>query len=146
MACSSFESACLPLITSEAALPPDLEAYRAPVPVEDIHHVLAFARLLVGESATMASECAVLGVPAVYVSPLGRGYTDDEEQRYGLVHNFTGARFHDDFVATAERLVTDPELGAKAKAARARLLADKVDVTAWMLDFFEREYAAHFSS
>ena len=53
----------------------------------------------------MASECAVLGVPAIYVSPLGRGYTDDEEQRYGLVHNFTGARFHEDFVAAAEKLV-----------------------------------------
>jgi predicted glycosyltransferase len=94
----------------------------------------------------MASECAVLGVPAVYVSPLGRGYTDDEERTYGLVHNFTGPRFHEDFVATAERLVADPELGEKARAARARLLADKVDVTTWMLDFFEREYQAHFSS
>jgi predicted glycosyltransferase len=134
------------LITSESALPPDLEPYRAPVPVQDIHHVLAFARLLVGESATMASECAVLGVPALYVSPLGRGYTDDEEKRYGLVHNFTGARFHDDFVATAERLAADPELSAKARAARARLLADKIDVTAWMLEFFEREFRAHFSS
>lgn len=134
------------LITSEAELPPDLMPYRAPVPVQDIHHVLAFARLLVGESATMASECAVLGVPAIYVSPLGRGYTDDEEQRYGLVHNFTGARFQEDFVATAERLVADPELGVKARSARARLLADKVDVTAWMLDFFEREFRAHFSS
>jgi predicted glycosyltransferase len=134
------------LITSEAALPAELEPYRAPVPVQDIHHVLAFARLLVGESATMASECAVLGVPAIYVSPLGRGYTDDEEQRYGLVHNFTGARFHEDFVAIAEQLVEDPELGTKAKAAHARLLADKVDVTAWMLDFFEREFRVHFSS
>lgn len=134
------------LITSEDALPPELEPYRAPVPVQDIHHVLAFARLLVGESATMASECAVLGVPSIYVSPLGRGYTDDEERRYGLVHNFTGARFHEDFVATAEGLAADPELAARARAARARLLSDKVDVTAWMLEFFEREYRAHFSS
>jgi predicted glycosyltransferase len=134
------------LITSELPLPPELEPYRAPVPVKDIHHVLAFARLLVGESATMASECAVLGVPAIYVSPLGRGYTDDQERRYGLVHNFTGARFHEDFVATAERLVADPALHDNARAARARLLSDKVDVTGWMLDFFEREYRAHFSS
>jgi uncharacterized protein len=134
------------LITSELPLPPELEPYRAPVPVQDIHHVLAFARMLVGESATMASECAVLGVPAIYVSPLGRGYTDDQEQRYGLVHNFTGARFHEDFVATAERLAADPALGERARNARARLLADKADVTEWMLDFFEREFRAHFSS
>ena len=92
----------------------------------------------------MASECAVLGVPSIYVSPLGRGYTDEEETRYGLVKNFTGARFGDDFVAAARALARDPELAARAHDARKRLLADKVDVTAWMLEFFEREFAARF--
>ena len=132
------------LVSSEGPLPAELEGYRTRIPVQDIHHMLAFARLLVGESATMASECAVLGVPSIYVSPLGRGYTDEEETRYGLVKNFTGARFGDDFVAAARALATDPELAARAHAARKRLLADKVDVTAWMLEFFEREFAANF--
>jgi uncharacterized protein len=132
------------LVSSEGPLPAELEAYRTRIPVQDIHHVLAFSRLLVGESATMASECAVLGVPSIYVSPLGRGYTDEEETRYGLVKNFTGARFGDDFVAAARALAMDPELSARAHDARKRLLADKVDVTAWMLEFFEREFAAMF--
>lgn len=35
----------------------------------------------------MASECAVLGVPAVYAAHTGRGYTDEQEARYGLVRN-----------------------------------------------------------
>ena len=132
------------LVSSEGPLPSELEPFRARIRVRDIHHVLAFARLFVGESATMASECAVLGVPAIYVSPLGRGYTDEQESRYGLVTNFTGRRFGDDFVASARRLASDPELGERARRARERLLADKVDVTAWMLDFFEREYRNHF--
>jgi uncharacterized protein len=132
------------LVSSEGPLPAELEAYRARIPARDIHHVLAFARLLVGESATMASECAVLGVPAIYVSPLGRGYTDEQESRYGLVKNFTGARFGEDFVAVAGAMARDPDLAKNARAARERLLADKVDVTAWMLDFFEKEFAATF--
>ena len=58
-------------------------------PVEDIHHLLAHAQLIVGESATMSSEAAVLGVPAVMIATTGRGYTDDQERRYGLVRHFT---------------------------------------------------------
>ena len=132
------------LVSSESPLSSEFEPYRVHVPPEQIHHVIAFARLLVGESATMASEAAVLGVPALYISPFGRGYTDDEERRYGLVRNFTGARFHEDVAATARTLADDSELTSKARAARARLLEEKIDVTAWMLDFFEREYETHF--
>jgi len=132
------------LVSSESRLPPDFEPYRVRVPPHEIHHLLAFARLLVGESATMASEAAVLGVPAIYVSPLGRGYTDDQERRYGLVQNFTGPRFHADIAGAARSLADNPELATKAREARARLLADKIDVTGWMVDFFEREYERHF--
>ena len=35
----------------------------------DIHHVLYYANLFIGESATMATESAVLGIPARYPSP-----------------------------------------------------------------------------
>jgi predicted glycosyltransferase len=132
------------LVSSEGPLPAELEPFRVRIRVIDIHHVLAFARLLVGESATMASECAVLGVPAIYVSPLGRGYTDEEESRYGLVRNFTGSRFRDDFVGVAREMAVDPGVITAAQGARKRLLGDKVDVTAWMLEFFEREFARSF--
>ncbi len=133
-------------VSSEGALPPELEPNRLRITVSDIHHVIAHARLLAGESATMASEAAVLGVPAVYVSPFGRGYTDDEEARYQLVHNFTGTHFEDDWIPVAVRLFSDDAETARARAARARLLSEKVDVTAWIADFFEREYAAHFAN
>jgi predicted glycosyltransferase len=134
------------LISSESPLPEPLEPHRVRIAAHHMHHVLAHARMMVGESATMASECAVLGVPAVYISPLGRGYTDEQESRYGLVHNFTGARFHDDVVGAVRRLASDPDLPATTRAARERMLADKVDVTAWMLEFFEKEFAVHFGS
>jgi len=133
-------------LSSEAALPVELEPYRLRIPASDIHHIIAHARLLVGESATMASEAAVLGVPAVYISPLGRGYTDDEEARYALVKNFTGPRFFEDWVTASVKLAADEALGERARAARARLLAEKADVTAWIAEFFEREFATHFKN
>jgi len=36
----------------------------------------------------MASEAAILGVPAVYLDYQGRCYTDEEEQKFGMVYYF----------------------------------------------------------
>ena len=98
-------------------------------PVEEIHHLIAHARLVVGESATMSSEAAVLGVPAVFIATTGRGYTDDEERRYGLVRHFTEAQY-DLAVATIEEILATPR--DNWQAARQRLLdgedrRDRVD-------------------
>jgi len=133
------------LVSSEGKLPADLEPFRMRIPVSQIHHVLAFARMLVGESSTMASESAVLGVPAVYVSEFGRGFTDDLE-RYGLVKNFNGDRMKDDWVREIGDWEKSPDLGDRIRAAHARMLAEKVELTTWMLEFFEREYEAHFAA
>jgi uncharacterized protein len=129
-------------VSSEKRVPAELEPYALTLPASSMHHVLAFATLLVGESATMASEAACLGVTAVYISRHGRGYTDDQERRYGLVHNFTGVRHRDDWVTAVERLASDPELVPRARRARERLLAEKIDVTAWMLELFDQQYQA----
>lgn len=40
----------------------------------EIHHLIGHCRLLVGESATMASEAAILGVPAIYAGRDFPGY------------------------------------------------------------------------
>ncbi len=131
------------LVSSEAALPPELERHRMKIPVSRIHHVLAFARMLVGESATMASEAAVLGVPAVYVSLYGRGFTDDLE-RYGLVKNFNGPRVNENWVAAVAEWEATPNLTDKMREAQARMLSEKVNLTSFMLEFFEREFEKHF--
>lgn len=124
------------VISSEGPLPADLEPYRSRLPVAAVHHLLAAARLVVGESATMASESAVLGTHAVFVSTTGRGYTDEQERRYGLVHNFTPGQ-EAEALARVDELSARPDLSADAARRRARLLAERIDVTAWMVDFFE---------
>lgn len=75
------------LISAEGPLGEDLESHRYAGDIKEVHHVLAHCRAFVGESATMASECAVLGVPAIYAAQTGRGYTNEQESRYGLVTN-----------------------------------------------------------
>jgi uncharacterized protein len=129
------------LISSEAALPEDLEPFRFRLPVTEIHDVLAFADLLVGESATMASEAAVLGTHAIFVSRTGRGYTTEQEHRYGLVHNFTDKQ-EIQALARVEALLGREDLKADAGERREQLLAERGDVTAWMLEMFESRMAA----
>jgi hypothetical protein len=75
------------VISSETPLPAALEPLRFAGRVADMHHLMAHCTGYFGESATMASECAVLGVPAVYAANSPRGYTDEQETRYGLVRN-----------------------------------------------------------
>lgn len=76
------------VLTSEAPLPAELQKHCLIPPPEHIHHVLAFARLYVGEGATMASEAAMLGTPAIYTNPLSAG-TLEEQERYGLLFRIT---------------------------------------------------------
>lgn len=54
-------------ITSEDILPDEFQKYRIKLNPEDIHNALAFAQLFVGESGTMATECAILGVPNIQI-------------------------------------------------------------------------------
>jgi len=123
-------------ISSEVPLSPDLEPYRFPLPVDRLHHALAHAALLVGESAPMAAAAAVLGVPAVYISDLGRGYTDELDETYHLVFRYPNARAAE-ALDTAERTLADPARADTFAARRARMLAENVDVTSWMIDYVD---------
>jgi predicted glycosyltransferase len=126
-------------VSSESALPPELAGLAPAGPAEDIHHLMAYAQMVVGESATMASEAAVLGVPAVFIATTSRGYIDDEERRYGLVRHFTEDEY-DRAVDAIEELLAG-SLRETGRAARRRLLDDKIDVTRWMVDYFESTFA-----
>jgi len=113
MAVSEFSKYARVFISSEQELSEDLKKFQLPCPPEYIHHVLYYADLLYGDSATMASEAACLGTPAIYVDDRGRGYTDEQERRYGLVFNFQRA------VGGCASLIhpTDQEKGRMAEEA-----------------------------
>lgn len=122
-------------ISSEAPLPPQLAPHAYRGKVSEVHHLMALCRLFVGESATMASESAVLGVPAIYAAKTGRGYTDEEESRYGLVANIR----EPEWVllrAAIEQMLGKPDEYWRQR--RAQLLADTIDVAAYVADTVEQ--------
>lgn len=120
-------------ITSEGTLPIELDSYRLRLEVTKIHSLMAHAALIFGESATMASEAAVLGVPAVYIDPVGRGYTDEEEREYGIVFNFTH-RQQEQAIEKAVSILSayqkkNGEQREKWKNIGKKIIHDKIDVT-----------------
>lgn len=57
-------------ISSEGTLEQEFEQYKIKIPPEKMHDVLANASLFIGESGTMASESAILGTHALFISSL----------------------------------------------------------------------------
>lgn len=113
---------------------PEFASMVTTFPPEKVHHLLAFAQLYVGEGATMASEAAVLGTPAVYINTLTMGYVQDEE-RYGLLHHFASGR---EALGTIRDLLATPDLKQHYAQLRTRLLADKINPTPWLVDLGNR--------
>ncbi len=125
------------IITSESPLPSELEPYRLKRALSNVHHLLAYATLYIGESATMASESVLLGTPAILVSPTGRGYTDEQEKYYDMCYTIH-RRHEEKSIAKAVELIKRPNLKKEWREKRKRLLAEKIDVTEWMVNFVEK--------
>lgn len=122
------------VISSEDALPAELEPMRFPLGPERMHDVLAAADLVVGDSGSMAAEAGVLGTPALrlssWVGPV-RGYLGRMERDYGLVRCFT-PETRAGFEAALDQVLDDlPAANAAARGGAARLVADCDDLTSW---------------
>jgi len=125
-------------ISSEAELPAELEEYRLTLSPEKMHHLMAFSTLVIGEGATVASEAAMLGVPAVYLSKPGKGlgYTNELEEKYGLIYNY-GVEEGALALKKIEELLKNPDLYKEWQAKKEKMLADKIDVTEFITRFIE---------
>ena len=107
------------------------------IPPEKIHDLLYYATMYVGEGATMASESAILGTPAIYVNTLRLGYLDELEKKYDLVYNFNTKNAQKYAIKKAIELLQDKNLKNRWRRKRDKLLKESVDVTAWMTIFIE---------
>ena len=90
-------------ISSERPLPAFAEEYAYRGPRSAVHHLLAFCNLYLGESATMAAEAVVLGVPAIYDGRDHPCYTRDLVSR-GLIRVLNGATVSDLILGAQEHL------------------------------------------
>ena len=129
-------------ISSETALPPEVEPYRLPVPPHHMHHVLALARLYFGEGATMATEAGLLGTPSVYVSSLvgSMGNFEQLMQRYKLAYAYR--TFQEGYQVALNLLEQGEGIKAIWKRRRDEMLERSVDVVEVACDLLEKSACA----
>ncbi len=136
MAVKQFARYARVFVSSEEELPRELENYAIPCPPERIHHALYYACLVYGDSSTMASEAACLGTPSIYVDERGRGYTDEQEEKYGLVFNFGCSK--EEQVRSVRKgleILSGPNNEELWRERRRKMLGDKIDVTEFLVKF-----------
>jgi hypothetical protein len=127
------------VVSVEGDAPLDLDGLRFNGPRHQVHHLLAFARLFFGESATMASESAMLGTPAILVSTSRRGYTDELEKRYGMVFTYDHPREgQEQALRKAEALLSDPHTRRLWQEKRRSMLAGQENITRYVTDVVAR--------
>ena len=128
------------IITSERAIEPEFEQYRLPVPPEEIHSLMAYSSMFVGDSQTMTSEAAVLGVPALKCNTFaGRlSVPNMLENKYGLCYAYTPDHFEEMLKHIQQLLARKPEkLKNEWQAKRQRMLADMIDPTEFFVNYIE---------
>lgn len=128
------------IITSERAVEEEFEQYRLPVPPWDIHSLMAYSSMFLGDSQTMTSEAAVLGVPALKCNTFaGRlSVPNMLEQKYDLSYAYTPDRFNDMLTHIETLLARDPEeLKNEWQEKRQRMLADMIDPTEFFVNYIE---------
>jgi predicted glycosyltransferase len=126
-------------ISAEGKLPPDLEPYRLSLTAERMHDVLAGAALFVGDSATMAAEAAVLGVPTLHLSDLKTGYLLELQNKYCLLKSFPlSPAGIEQMITNGIQWLVDACIRSEWQTKRQCMLVDKIDVTAFMTWFIDR--------
>lgn len=125
-------------ITSERTLEPQFEKYRLKINPLDIHHVLAFAKLYIGDSQSMAVEAAMLGTPSLRFNDFAGkiGVLEELEHHYGLtlaIPSSEPQRLYD----KVEEWLAMPNLADIFQYRCEKMLSEKIDVTAFFTWFIE---------
>lgn len=125
-------------ITSEKEIEKEFEAYRLPVAPHQIHSLLYYASLFIGDSQTMISEAAIMGVPAVKCNTFaGRLSVPNQlEHTYDLCYSYQPKDFNL-FLDKINELLSTNNLKENWNNKLQKLINDAINPTdffVWLLE------------
>lgn len=128
-------------ITSERELEPQFEQYRIKINTLDMHHVMAFSDLYIGDSQTMAAEAGVLGVPFVRFNDfVGRiGYLNELENEFHLGYGIRASEQDaaEKMYGVVRDLLNTPNRKKEWQTRRQKMLSQKIDYAQFLTWFIE---------
>jgi len=126
-------------ISSERKLESDFDKYRLDINPLDMHHILAYADMYIGDSQTMAAEAAVLGTPSIRFNDfVGRlGYLNELENKYGLTYGFKSDE-SDKLYIKIKELLGNNNIKDVWNKRKNRMLQESEDITAVIVNTIKK--------
>ena len=125
-------------ITSERKISPDLEKNRLTLSPKEIHHAMYYAKVFIGDSQSMALEAAILGTPSLRINSFADrcSILQEIQHKYHLSYAFFPNQ-EEAIFNLLESWLNEKDLSQIWQKRRQRMLEDKIDVTAWMVELIE---------
>ena len=120
-------------ITSERSFDKQFEPYRLYIDPLDIHHLMAFASMYIGDSQTMAAEAGVLGTPFIRFNDfVGRiGYLKELENKYNLGYGINPNK-PELLLKTVSKVLAMANMKEFFAENRKIMLNEKIDLAGFM--------------
>lgn len=127
-------------ITSEAELPVEFEQYRLRIKPLDIHHILAYASLYIGDSQSMAVEASMLGTPCLrfndFVGAKKISVLEELDEKYHLTKGIS-SKEPEVLYTKIDEILAMPDVRKTYQERRKVMLDEKIDVTRFWVWFLE---------
>lgn len=130
-------------ISSERKLSENLEKYRITFPPEKFHSALYYSALYIGDGGTVGVESAILGTPSIHLVSVKlssgkiisateiHGNFDELVNKYGILYSYTS---QNQAMDKALEILQNKDAKKELNEKRNRLLKDKTDVNAFLID------------
>lgn len=116
-------------------LPVELNGYLSTIPPNEIHHLLHFATMYIGDSQSMATESALLGTPSLrynsFVGPNDMSNFIILEKNYDLMRNFSD---FDNLMQTVNMFLENKGLKDEWLDKRSEYFASKKDLNIQLIE------------
>lgn len=120
-------------ILSEKPLPAKYLHLALQIEPAGLHDYLNQVRLYIGEGATLASECALRGIPTIYVNSRKAGVIAAQAAA-GLLFHYKSS---DGIIKKTQELLSNPLVFDIFKARAADFLKDKINLSRFLVWFVE---------
>lgn len=120
-------------ILSEKPLPTHLQHLALNIRASKLHYWLKNVKLYIGEGATLASECALMGIPSIYVNSRSAGVIDAQVES-GLLYHFKSS---EGVLAKTKEMLNNPVAQDQHRLNAERYLKTKINLTRFLVWFIE---------
>lgn len=124
-------------VEKDRHIPEEFEKYRLNLPPYEIHHAMYYSDLFIGDTHTMISEAALMGIPAVRINDfVGHCKYMEEEDEYGLTFGYKTNQFNE-FMKKIEELAKNKNAKQEWKKKVEKWDKEHIDSTQFYIDLIE---------